>query len=151
MDNEKKEPTENEKKKQYLRQYRVHVRRIKRIEAELSELRLLKVCPSVNNDGMPHNGGGQNDLSGYAGDVDELENDLRTERCWRIKAYKEIVRQIKRLKNENEIDVLFYRYIKGLDWWDIADKMHYSERWVHKLHGRALAHFQLPKEFIEVQ
>lgn len=55
------------------------------------------------------------------------------------------------LKSENESDVLFYRYIAGLDWWEIAEKLHYSERWIHKIHGKALAHFEIPKEFIEVQ
>ena len=45
--------TENELKKEYLREYRQHVRRISRIEAELSELRAMKTAISVNNDGMP--------------------------------------------------------------------------------------------------
>ena len=41
--------------------------------------------------------------------------------------------------------------MRGLDWWEIAEKMKYSERWIHKILGMALAHFELPKEFIEVQ
>ena len=52
---------ENEQKKNYLYQYRTHVRRIKRIEAELDEIRAMKMHPSVVNDGMPH-GCGQNDM-----------------------------------------------------------------------------------------
>ena len=47
--------------------------------------------------------------------------------------------------------MLFYRYISGLAWWEIAEKMNYTERWVLKIHGKALAHFELPKEFIEIQ
>ena len=68
-----------------------------------------------------------------------------------MKCYQQIVKSIKNLKSENESDVLFYRYIAGLDWWEIAEKLHYSERWIHKIHGKALAHFEIPKEFIEVQ
>ena len=143
--------TENEKKKEYLRSYLVHVRRIRRINAEIEELRTMKMSPSVKeNDGMPHCGG-QGDLSDYAADLDEMIQELINERYWRIKAYQQIARQIKRLRSENEEDVLFYRYIKGLDWWEIAEKMKFSERWIYKLHGKALAHFELPKEFIEVQ
>lgn len=142
---------ENEKKKEYLRSYLVHVRRIRRIEAELVELRSMKVPGSVKIDGMPH-GNGQSDLSGYVAELDRLEQNLLRERYHRVLAYKEIAAQIKAMRSENEKDVLFYRYIAGLDWWEIAEKLNYSERWVHKLHGRALAHFELPeKEIIEVQ
>jgi hypothetical protein len=141
--------TENEAKKEYLRGYRMHVRRLRRIEAELSELRTMRMSVSVDNDGMPH-GSGQNDLSGYAAELDQLERDLLEEQHARVVAYKEIARRIKSLKSEHELDVLFYRYITGLNWWEIAEKMNYSERWVLKIHGKALAHFELPKEFIEV-
>ena len=54
--------TENEKKKEYLREYNYHVRRIRRIETELAELRLMKISGSGNMDGMPH-GSNQSDLS----------------------------------------------------------------------------------------
>lgn len=142
--------SENEKKKEYLRGYRVHVRRISRIESELAELRAMRGSMSVNNDGMPH-GSNQGDLSDYAAEVDDLERKLLEERYNRIVEYKDVARRIKKLNSENEKDVLFYRYIKGMDWWEIAEKMSYSERWIHKIHGKALAHFELPKEFIEVQ
>lgn len=142
--------SENEQKKEYLKGYRGHVRRINRIETELAELRAMRSSMSVNNDGMPH-GSGQSDLSGYAAELDRLERGLIKERYERIKTYKDIAVRIKRLKSENEKDVLFYRYIAGLAWWEIAEKMNYTERWVLKIHGKALAHFQLPKEFIEIQ
>lgn len=144
--------TENEKKKEYLRSYRTHVRRVQRITAEIEELRAMKMYPSVkDNDGMPHGSGGQGDLSGYAADLDQMIHDLIEERYLRIKTYQQIAKQIKKLRSENEKDVLFYRYIKGLDWWEIAEKMGYSERQVHRFHGKALAHFEIPKDVIECQ
>ena len=147
-----KEKSENEKKKEYLRSYRKHIRRIHRINAEIAELRAMKMYPSMKpDDGMPHGSGGQDDLSGYAGDIDEMIRELQHERYLRIKTYQQIVRQIKRMRSENEKDVLFYRYIKGLEWYEIAEILKYSERWIHKIHGKALVHFELPKEFIEVQ
>ena len=142
--------TENEEKKAYLRSYLVHVRRIRRINAEIEELRTMKMNPSAkDNDGMPHGGSGQGDLSDYAADLDEMIQELINERYWRIKTYQKIARQIKRLRSENEKDVLFYRYIKGLDWWEIAEKMKYSQRHITRLHGKALAHFELPKDVLE--
>lgn len=139
------EKTNNEKKKEYLREYRDHVRRIKRIESELTELRAMRLSVSGRNDGMPR-GSGQSDLSGYAAELDQLETSLCEEMRQRCVAYKDIANQINSVVSENEKDVLFYRYINGLDWWEIAEKMNYSERWVLKLHGKALAHFQLPQK-----
>ncbi|WP_346663241.1 hypothetical protein [uncultured Merdimonas sp.] len=142
--------TENEKKKEYLRSYLVHVRRIRRINAEIEELRTMKMNPSAkDNDGMPHGSGGQGDLSEYAADLDQMIQELIDERYLRIKTYQQIAGQIKKLRSENEKDVLFYRYIKGLDWWEIAEKMKYSQRHITRLHGKALAHFELPKDVLE--
>lgn len=131
-------------------EYRSHVRRISRIEAELAEIRAMKASPSAVNDGMPH-GGCQNDLSGYASVLDELERSLLEERYHRIVAYKYISAQIKKLRSENEKDVLFYRYIKGSDWWEIAEKMGYSERQVLRIHGRALENVKIEKDVSECQ
>lgn len=134
--------TENEKKKEYLRGYNDHVRRIRRIETELAELRTMRISGSGNMDGMPH-GSSQSDLSDYAADLDALERKLMQERYERVQAYKEIVRKIKDLESENEKDVLFYRYIAGDDWWEIAQKLRYSKRQIHRFHGKGLEHFKL--------
>ena len=141
--------SENEQKKEYLKGYRGHVRRINRIETELAELRAMRSSMSVNNDGMPH-GSGQSDLSGYAAELDRLERSLIKERYERIRTYKDIAIRIKKLKSENVKDVLFYRYIAGLAWWEIAEKMSFSERQIFRIHGKALVHFRLPKDFKDV-
>ncbi|HIZ75692.1 MAG TPA: hypothetical protein H9723_10725 [Candidatus Mediterraneibacter stercoravium] len=147
---EEKTVSENDRKKEYLRSYRYHVRRIHRINAEIAELREMKLHPSMKpDDGMPHCSGGRGDLSGYAAELDEMINELIEERRQRIRTYKQIVQQIKRMKSRNESDVLFYRYIKGLDWWEIAEKMGYSQRHITRIHGKALAHFELPKDVLE--
>lgn len=141
---------ENEKKKEYLRQYRNHVQRIKRIESDLEEIRIMKRYPSMSSDGMPHGSNGS-DLSQYAAVLDSKERELTKERYLRIKGYLETSKQIDLLENDKEKDVLHYRYIKGLDWWEIAEKMHYTENWIHKIHGKALIHFEPPKEYIEIK
>lgn len=141
--------SENDRKKEYLRGYRVHVRRIGRIESELAELRAMRSSMSMNNDGMPH-GSGQSDLSSYAAELDRLERKLKDERYNRIIEYKDIAGRIKRIKSENEKDVLFYRYIKGMDWWEIAEKMKFSERQIYRFHGKALAHLKLPEKVEDV-
>lgn len=133
---------ENEKKKNYLRGYRRHGKKIKRIDAEIEEIRGMKMYPSIKNDGMPH-GSGQSDLSEYAAELQEKEDELYREGVEQVKTYNDISHRIKQLENEDERDVLFYRYIKGMEWWEIARTMDYSERWIYELHGRALENLKI--------
>lgn len=131
---------ENEKKKEYLWGYRKIKRQLRRLEEELTELRLNKIYPSVVQDGMPH-GSGEGDLSGYAAKVDELERKIIKARYKMIRKQKEIQDQIERLSDENEKDVLVYRYVRGMKWEDIAVKMGYSWRRIHYIHSSALDDF----------
>lgn len=137
--------TENEQKKEYLREYRKHAKRIKRIESELEEIRSMKQYPAAKiGDGMPH-GSNNSDLSDYAAVLDKMEHDLERERFLKIKSYTEINKYISLLKSETERDLLHYRYIKGMAWWEVAEKMECSEREVYRKHGKALNNFELPE------
>lgn len=134
--------SENEKKKEYLCGYQRAKRQMERLEEELAELRLDKMCPSVIQDGMPHASGG-GDLSGYAARVDTLERKILKARYKKIQKFKEIRDQIERLEDENEKDVLVYRYIRGMKWKDIAVKTGYSWKQVHRFHSNALENFKM--------
>lgn len=133
---------ENDKKKQFLRGYRRHVKRIKRIESEINEIRSMKMYPSVNNDGMPH-GSNQGDLSGYAAELQQKESELYEEGIEQVQTYNKIAHRIQLLESEDERDVLFYRYIKGMSWWEIAESMQFSERQIFRIHGKALANLKI--------
>lgn len=142
---------ENEDKKEYLRKYRKHERRINRISAEIEEIRLMKLNASCKgNSGMPR-GSRQQDLSDYVLRLEELEESLYTEGVERTKEYKEIMNSVQQLEDESERDILFYRYIKGLSFWEISDKMGYSERQIHRIHGRALFNLKInPRKIKDV-
>lgn len=133
---------ENEKKKEYLWGYQREMRQLKRLEEELAELRLSKMCPSVIQDGMPHASGG-GDLSGYMVQVDKMERKIQKARYKRIRKFKEIRDRIERLEDENEKDVLAYRYILGKKWEDIAVKMGYTWQHIHRIHSNALENFKM--------
>ncbi len=137
---------ENNLKKEYLRGYRSNRRRINRIDDEVTELRELAASVKATNySGMPHGSGKQKDLSDELARIDTLEKRLEQEREKCVESYISIENLIKSVKNEDENDVLFYRYIKGLRFWEIAEKMDCSEQWVHKLHGRALGRLKIQK------
>lgn len=133
---------ENDRKKRYLRAYRKHGKRIKRIESEIEEIRNMKMYPSSINNGMPH-GSNQSDLSSYAVALQEREDELYQEGVKQVQTYKDIEYRINKLENQDERDVMFYKYIKGFTWWQIAQLMEYSESWIYELHGRALKNIQI--------
>lgn len=131
-----------ELKKGYLKGYERAVRQMKRSEEKITEIRLSKIMPSANNDGMPH-AHSNSDLSGYAALLDEEERRYIKTRYYRIKLCEEITNKIERMNNEDEKDVLTYRYIRLMKWEDIAVRMGYSWQHIHKIHARALKNFQL--------
>lgn len=133
---------ENERKKEYLDGYRKCVRQLDRLNEELSEIRINKMFPSLIQDGMPHVHT-TTDLSGYAARIDKIERKIVKARYQKINKLKNIRDRIERMSDENEKDVLFYRYIKGMKWEEIAVKMMYTYRNVTKIHGRALKNFQI--------
>lgn len=139
---------DNEAKKAFLRRYQDAVKTEKSIEDEIRELRANAMMHSQNMDGMPR-GSTQSDLSDYAAKFDEMLSELRDEidRKWKIR--REIIKVIEKLPNESEKAVLRLRYINGKKWEQIALDLNYGYQHVHKIHGRALAHLEIPKEAIE--
>ena len=86
--------------------------------------------PSSNNDGMPH-GSNQSDLSSYAAALQEREDELYQEGVKQVQTYKDIEYRINKLENQDERDVMFYKYIKGFTWWQIAQLMVWLARFKH--------------------
>lgn len=137
---------ENERKKEYLRGYRTNRRRVSRLDGEVTELReLAESVKAIDYSGMPHGSGNQKDLSDELARIELLEKKLGEEKEKCIESYIAVEKQIKTVQNEDENDVLFYRYVKGLRWWEIAELMGCTDRWVHKLHGKALQHLKIPE------
>lgn len=134
---------ENNRKKEYLRKYLEAKRMQEVLEREIDELRLDRMIPgSPAQDGMPHGSGG-GDLSGYVARLDELDRKLRAQMYKKIQLRAEITEKIDAMSDETESLLLRLRYIHGLKWEEVAAKMDYSWRAVHKIHSKALEHFKI--------
>ena len=134
---------ENNRKKEYLRKYLEAKRMQEVLEREIDELRLDRMIPgSPAQDGMPHGSGG-GDLSGYAARLDELDRSLHAQLERKLRIRKEITDKIDAMSDETENLLLRLRYIHGLKWEEVAVKMDYSWRAVHKIHSKALEHFKI--------
>lgn len=132
----------NEEKKQYLRRYQEAKKRAKMIQEEIDELRSSKTSPVGLGDGMPH-GSGTSDLSGYAARLDELLRELEAEKEMQMVTYREIRQQISMVPDPTEQEILSRRYLLEQRWEKISVEMNYDYRYVLKLHGKALLHFEV--------
>lgn len=136
---------ENIKKKEYLEQYRKAIRQMERSELRINEIRMNKMLPSLVLDGLPH-GSTQSDMSSYAVKLEEETQKYLRDRYRRVKLCAEIMNRIEQMDDEDEKDILTYRYIRLMQWSgtkSISEKMGISVREVHRLHGRALSHFEI--------
>ena len=94
---------ENDKKKEYLWQYRKAERREQISWKKSRNCGRNKLFPSVSMDGMPK-GSGQADLSDFVALMDELIEKLKEERLCKVKLRMEIDGKIKRMDDTDEAD-----------------------------------------------
>lgn len=135
---------ENEEKKEYLRGYKYAKRRERRILEQIQQLRLDAMFPCLQGDGMPR-GSSQSDLSDYMESWEKLMDDLEKEHAEAGRICVEIKETIRKVKDEDEIEILERRYIMGQTWEIIAGELGVSRRTAIRIHGNALKNFKIPK------
>lgn len=134
----------NEKKKEYLNGYRDAKRREKRILEQIQQLRLDTMFPCLQGDGMPR-GSSQSDLSNYMERRDELEDELKKEMLNAITEYENIHRAIRRMKDEEEKEILERKYLMRQTWERIAEELDCDRSTAIRKHGNALENFEIPE------
>lgn len=137
---------EKEKKKEYLNGYLLSKRREKRKLEQIQQLRLDKMFPCLQYDDMPK-GSTSSDLSDFIVKMEELMEELKKERLKSVERYTNIRKNILLVKEDDEQEVLERHYLLGQSWETIAEKMNYTTRNIHYIHGRALKNFVLPESF----
>lgn len=134
--------------KEYLRQYLTAYHEAQRIGSDIARLRIRYAYPSaIQYSDMPKGSGSERDLSDYMVKVEELQEQLnrKLDECIRIEI--QIRTDIDRMEDDRERDLLRLRYIDGMTWEMIAERMGCAVRHVHRIHGRALAHMSLYVSF----
>lgn len=136
--------TETEQKKAFLRSYRTARAKEARL---LEQRRLLEAgIKSPRFDGMPRGSGAGEGLATYAARVDEIQREIGEMQNTALQQYVLVLRQLQKMAEETEYNVLVYRYLNGFDWYEIGERVGYSRRQVLRIHGAALQHFELPKD-----
>lgn len=136
---------ENEEKKEYLRGYKYARRREQRILEQIQQLRLDAMFPCIQGDGVPR-GSSQSDLSDYMESWEKLMEKLKEEHAEAGRICAEIRETIRKVEDEDEIEILERRYIMGQAWEVIAEKMGCDRSTVFRKHGGALKRINIPKD-----
>lgn len=134
---------ENEQKIWYLSRYRRLNERIDRLLEEQRRWRerALKITPTLSQ--APGGSESGSPVERPMDKVLEIEEKIK----WEIDELKTVRQEIRaalnQLEDENLKLLMEYRYIDGLTWEQIAEKMDYSRQWVTSLHGTALQKIKL--------
>jgi hypothetical protein len=137
--------------KEYLSRYKSAYREAKDIELRMARLRLKYSSPAaIEYSDMPKAHDSEHDLSDYASQMDGLISLLIAQysKCMGIET--DILSRIDAMQNWEEKELLRYRYVDGLSWDSIIERMPFAPRTVYRIHGSALMNFPMPPEKLAV-
>lgn len=132
-------PPEN-KAKTLLGAYRMAILRRESLTREYTRVReaATRSTQALSEDGA-HGGGGEADrMGGMACRLAELSELLSDAAREQNEAANEALALIAAVRTPAHRTLLMLRYLERIPWAQIAEQMHYSERWVKHLHGQAL-------------
>lgn len=129
---------ENEQKIRYLSRYRQIGERVDRLLDEKRRWRELAVKITPGFSPVPGGGGNGSRIERSVEKVLEIEAQLAKEIDGLCTARQEIGGTLDRMEDETLKLLMEYRYIDGLTWEQVAEKMHYSWRQVCRKHEKAL-------------
>ncbi len=134
---------ENEQKIRYLSRYRKIDRQIDQLLEEQSRWRerALKITPILSQ--APGGGGSGSPIERPMDKVSEIDAEINRKIDELKIVQREIEETLNQLENGHLNALMKYRYINGLTWERIAEKMDYSRQWVTSLHGIALQKIKL--------
>ncbi|HIW14898.1 MAG TPA: DUF1492 domain-containing protein [Firmicutes bacterium] len=137
-------PTEEEKQKiRYLSRYRQLDAKITRLleEQRLWREKAMRITPVLSP--VPGGSGSGSPIERPMEKVIAIEGDINAAIDALIDLRRDIQGVIEGVPDENLQLLLTYRYINGLSFEKIAEKMNYCERQIYRKHGEALSWISL--------
>lgn len=129
---------ENAKKIKYLSRYIPLSGRINRMLEEQYRWKCLAMKVTQNFSPAPGGGESGSPIERPMDKVDELERKITQAIDELADIRMEIEAVLGQLEDDTLRELMEYRYIDGLTWEQIAEKMHYGREWTCRLHGKAL-------------
>ena len=82
--------------------------------------------------------GDRSKVEKYILELWDVHNELQKEIGELMEKSRTAEKLIETLKDDRHRSVLQLRYLCGMTWDDIAERLHFTLRWVHKLHREAI-------------
>ncbi len=128
--------------KEYLQQIKKLDNQIKNKKLEKEAIwNSMKGCSAINYEPKEGISGTINTKSPqekYYPLLERYEKEIEVDVTRLIELKKEIIAVIDQLEDADEVDLLYMRYVQLMKWCDIAKKMDYSYKHVHRIHAKAL-------------
>lgn len=126
--------------KEYLRRYLKLDVKIKILEEELRDLddMVTRVTPQLKGERVQATPVSQDKMGEIVAKICDITIDLINKREEAIVARKEILETVLKVADKELQRILYFRYIKGHKWEQIALDVNKDYRWTLRLHGRAL-------------
>lgn len=132
----------NEEKKAWLSRYRLAGLEVRRLQGELARWEAQSTALTARY-GVAPGRGGDDPLQRAVEEILALQAELGEQLRKQVAIRREIEGSILRVEDERLRELLWLRYLEGLTWEKVAERMRCSYQWVHSLHKDALSHVSL--------
>lgn len=128
--------------KDYLLQIRLLDTQIDCMLSNVDGLRdsLLRITPVLKQD-VVSTSSSNDRMSTTIAKIVDLEKEINAKVDTLIDRKAQVIRLLEKVRNPDYLKVLQLKYIEYESFEEIAAEMHYTYRWICKLHGRALQTF----------
>ena len=116
--------------------------RLRQLEADIDNMKLERDSIQIRADGMPASSGISDRVANLAARIVDREVDYLSRKEELLQYRAEIREVILSVPDDRQSEVLDLRYIQGMKWEDIADRMHFYVSHIHRIHGYALLEVQ---------
>ena len=132
----------NSEKKSRLNQFRILNRRIDQTKLELARWEEIatKITPQYSDMPKAHKAGDK--VQNAVVEMVRLKEQLEQQQSDALMQQSQIKEWINSLQDDRFRDLLWYHYICGLAWKEVAEKMHFDLHYTYFLHKQALKALQ---------
>jgi len=125
--------------REYLREIRFKYRYVQVLVTRKDRYRELAMRATGRTDAIRVSGtGDRSKVEKYILELWDVHNELQKEISVLMEKSRTAEKLIETLKDDRHRSVLQLRYLCGMTWDDIAERLHFTLRWVHKLHREAI-------------
>ena len=129
---------EYSEKTAWLKRYRDDLETLRSLNAEAEEVRSIADGISINWSGMPGGSSGPTKAEKALEALEALMNKINADKAEIISRREEIMKCIDAVEDKRERTILRYRYINGFSWPEVVARLGYDERYVKRMHCRAV-------------